>query len=83
MIAVINVDENVRHSGPHKYELRLNKYHIATFTHNREEPMHELLLKAAIAAEEKATPKNGMIEPFLDPLYDEVYFKGMAYLNSL
>lgn len=83
MIAIVNVDKNIRNSGQHDYELRINKRVVARFTHNREEPLHECLLKAAIAAEEKATPKNGMIRPFLDPLYDEVYFKGMEWLDSL
>ena len=59
MIAIVNVDENVRENGPHEYELRINKRVVARFFHNREEPLHECLIKAAIAAEEKATPKNG------------------------
>jgi len=83
MIAIVNVDENVSQSGPHEYELRINKRVVARFTHNREESLHECLLKAAISAEEKATPKNGMIRPFLDPLYDDVYYKGLEWLNSL
>lgn len=83
MIAIVNVDENVRKYGPHEYELRINRRVVARFTHNREMPLHECLLNAAIAAEGKATPKNGMIRPLLDPLYDEVYFKGLEWLDSL
>ena len=83
MIAIVNVDENIRKSGPHKYELRINKRVVARFTHNREEPLHECLLQAAIAAQEKATPKNGMVRLFLDPLYDDVYFEGLEWLDSL
>ena len=83
MIAIINVDKNVRQSGPHEYELRINRYVVARFTHNREEPLHECLLKAAIVAQEKATPRNGRIKSFLDPLYDDVYYKGIEWLNNL
>lgn len=54
MIAIVNVDKNVRKSGPHEYELRINKHVITRFAHNREEPLHECLMKAAIAAQEKA-----------------------------
>jgi len=83
MIAIVNVDENVRPDGPHEYELRINRRVVCTFTHNREEPLHECLLKAAIAAEEKAIPKNGRIRPFLEPTYDELFFDGLKWLNSL
>ena len=83
MIAIVNVDNNVKRSGPHKYELRINNNVVTTFIHNREDPLHECLLKAAIAAEVKVTPVNGRIKPFFEPRYDEVFFKGLEYLNSL
>lgn len=83
MVVIVNIEENKSKSGPQQYELRIGKNHVATFTHKREDSLHELLLKAAIAAEEKVTPRNGLVKPLLDPLYDEVYFKGMEYLNSL
>ena len=79
----VNVDKNIRRSGEHQYELRINKRVVCQFPHNREEPLHECLLKAAVAAEEKATPKKGMIRPLLEPLYDDVYFEGLKYLDSL
>ena len=82
MIAIVNVDENVRAKGPHEYELRINKRVVARFTHNREEPLHECLMKAAIAAQEKTKPKNGLIRPFLDPLYDDVYYAGVEWLDK-
>ena len=56
MISIVNIDKNVRKSGPHEYELKINDHVITRFTHNKEDPLHECLLKAAIAAEEKATP---------------------------
>lgn len=71
MIAIVNIGESVRHSGPHKYELRINRTPIATFYHNREEPLYELLLKAAIAAEEKDTDKP-------DPFHDRAFFEILA-----
>jgi len=83
MIAIVNVDKNPRLSGEHVYELRINKRVVCQFTHNREEKLHECLLKAAIAAEEKVTPKGGAIRPLLEPLYDDVYYAGLAWLASL
>jgi hypothetical protein len=83
MIAIVNVDSNARQTGLHQYELRINNHVVARFVHHREEPLHECLLRAAIAAEEKATPRNGLVRPFLEPRYDEVFFKGLEYLASL
>jgi hypothetical protein len=51
MIAIVNIGKNIRHSGPHKYELRINRAIITEFTHNRERPLWECLRKAADAAE--------------------------------
>lgn len=53
MIAIVNVDKNVRESGPHEYELRINSPVITRFTHNREEPLHECLIKAAVAVKKR------------------------------
>lgn len=83
MIAIVNVDSNARQTGLHQYELRINNRVVARFVHHREEPLHECLLRAAIAAEEKVAPKNGRVRPLLDPLYDDVYFKGLEWLDSL
>ena len=84
MIAIVNIDKNIRKSGSHKYELRINNRVVAQFTHNREEPLHECLLSAAIAAEEKVTPDSkGRVRPFLEPRYDTVFFEGLAALNEL
>jgi len=84
MICIVNVDKNVRESGPHEYELRLNNFVITRFTHERGEPMHECLLKAAIAAQEKVTPDSrGMVRPFLEPRYDKVFYEGLAAIMEL
>lgn len=83
MIGIYNIDEKVRTSGPHKYLLTINKNVIVEFIHDREKPLHECLLQAAIAAEEKATPKNGMIKPLLEPRHDDTYYEGMKWLDSL
>ncbi|MCK9526825.1 MAG: phage integrase N-terminal SAM-like domain-containing protein [Limnochordia bacterium] len=55
---------------------------MARFTHDREKPLHECLLQAAIAAEEKTRPKNGRVRPLLDPLYDEDFFRFTEWLNA-
>lgn len=80
MIAIVNVDKNVRESGPHEYELRINRHVVARFTHNREEPLHECLMKAAIAAQEKATAKDGKVRPFFEPRFDDVFYRGVEEL---
>lgn len=82
MIAIVNVDDNVRDSGPHEYELRINRRVVARFIHDREKPLHECLLHAAIAAEEKTRPKNGRVRPLLEPLYDEDFFRFTEWLNA-
>jgi len=56
MIAIVNVDKSDTASGPHKYEIRINKRVVTTFTHNREDSLQECLLKAAIAVESKVIP---------------------------
>lgn len=84
MIAIVNIDKNVRKSGPHEYELRINNFVVTRFTHNREEPLHECLMRAAIAAQEKRKPDSrGMVRPFLDPRYDDAFSKGLEALNKM
>lgn len=50
MIAIVNIDKNIRESGEHEYRLMINKKHITTFKHNREEPLSKCLHKASCAA---------------------------------
>ena len=84
MIAIVNVDKSDTASGPHKYEIRINKGVVTRFTHNREDSLQECLLKAAIAVESKVTPdKHGRRTPLLEPRYDEVNFEGLEWLASL
>ena len=82
MICIVNIDKNVRESGPHLYELRINDRVVTQFTHDREKPLHECLLAAAIAAEEKVKPQNGRVRPLLEPRYDEVFFRGIEELDG-
>lgn len=49
MIEIINVDKNVRESGPHDYEIRINRKVITRFIHNREESLGMCLLRAGMA----------------------------------
>lgn len=53
MIAIVNVDKNVRDEGPHQYELRINRTVIATFMHNREDTLDVCLERAAEAYRKK------------------------------
>jgi hypothetical protein len=78
MIAIVNVDENVRTGGPHKYELRINRKVVATFTHDREKPLRDCLLAAALAAEEAGPNHN-----FQRPRYDDVFFAGLEALSKM
>ena len=57
MIAIVNVDTIPRSSGPHIYELRINKEVIATFTHNREDSLEKCLQLASQAAAKAAAPE--------------------------
>ena len=63
MIAIVNVDTIPRSSGPHIYELRINKEVIATFTHNREDSLEKCLQLASQAA---AKAKVMRIDQYLD-----------------
>ncbi len=49
MIAIVNIDKNVRESGPHLYELRINRKVITTFIHYRERSLYQCLFAAALA----------------------------------
>ena len=49
MIAIVNIDDNPRASGTHKYEIRINRTPVAQFEHNREAPL-SLCLKRAYNA---------------------------------
>lgn len=51
MIAIVNVDENVRPRGIHTYEIRINYKTITRFTHKREESLSKCLSRAANAVE--------------------------------
>lgn len=49
MIAVVNVDPDLRPTGPHLYEVRINRKPVATFVHHREDDLSTLLERAALA----------------------------------
>lgn len=49
MIVIKNVEENPKTSGPHEYEIRINRKLICRFVHNREESLAVCLEKAAKA----------------------------------
>ena len=50
-IIIQNIDPDPRPEGSHHYQLRINRKVICEFTHNREEPLHTCLRRAADAAE--------------------------------
>lgn len=52
MIAIVNVDPNPRTEGEHLYEIRINRKVVTQFTHERSEPLHVCLERAAQAARE-------------------------------
>ncbi len=52
MLAIVNIDPNLRKTGVHRYSLRLNSLEICQFKHKREEPMSEILYLAATAVYE-------------------------------
>lgn len=85
MIAIVNVDNDIRLTGEHTYELRINQRVICTFKHNREEPLHELLLKGAIACENTYIPnrRSGDMLKYTPPRYDEVYRKGIEAFERM
>jgi hypothetical protein len=52
MIAIINVAMHPAPSGPHPYEVRVNRELITTFVHNREDGLAMCLRRAADACDE-------------------------------
>jgi len=50
MIAIINIDKNVRQTGYHLYSLSINEKGKFYFSHKREEPLSACLLSAYEAA---------------------------------
>ena len=50
MIAIVNIDPNVRATGEHLYEVRINNKPLFQFKHNREEPIQQLFKQAMEAA---------------------------------
>ena len=57
MIAIVNIDGNVRKSGPHLYEIRINREPVTRFTHDREKPLSKCLFNALLAVIEKEKQK--------------------------
>ena len=51
MIAIVNISEDLRPVGLHKYQVRINRNIIAEFTHHREEGLSTCLRKAADAVD--------------------------------
>lgn len=49
MIAIVNVDPDLRQTGPHIYQIRINRLAVTTFIHNREDDLSTLLERAAHA----------------------------------
>jgi hypothetical protein len=49
MIAIVNVSTHNNPTGPHRYEVRINREVIARFAHNREDGLTRCLEKAAAA----------------------------------
>ena len=50
MIAIVNIDKNLRETGEHLYEVRINHKPLFQFKHNREKPIQELFKQAMEAA---------------------------------
>ena len=57
MIAIVNIGGNVRKSGPHLYEIRINREPVTRFTHDREKPLSKCLFNALLAVIEKEKQK--------------------------
>lgn len=51
MIAIINIDENPRSFGVHRYQVRINRMEICQFEHKREDGLSACLMAAAKAVE--------------------------------
>ena len=64
MISIVNVDENPRSAGPHKYEIRVNNEVIGSFIHSREDELSVCFDKASYAA--KVAKQNQITEIILE-----------------
>lgn len=53
MIAIVNIEKDVKSDGPHLYEVRINFDPKARFYHNREDDLATCLRKAADAVEKE------------------------------
>jgi len=73
MIAIVNVDKNIRNTGPHEYELRINGRVITKFIHNREESLSECLMMAATAV------KNNSKKDSTDKLLSKSEFRRISF----
>ncbi len=58
MIAIVNVSPVPQETGPHLYEVRINRRVVATFVHKREKGLAACLRKAARAVETQEKIKN-------------------------
>lgn len=56
MIAIVNVDPDLRETGPHLYEVRINRTVVAKFSHRREDDMSTLFERAAHAVSAIRSP---------------------------
>lgn len=52
MIAIINIDKNLRQFGVHDYQIKINSMDICQFKHKREDGLAACLLAASKAVEE-------------------------------
>jgi hypothetical protein len=52
MIAIVNVTERPAETGPHDYEVRINRQVITRFQHRREDGLAKCLRLAADAVDE-------------------------------
>lgn len=49
MVAIVNIDPNLRESGEHLYSIRINHTEVAQCRHYREDSLYELFRAAALA----------------------------------
>ena len=60
-IIIQNIDKNLRETGEHLYQLRINNHVICEFTHNREDTLAQCLMRAEEAAA-NASAREGETE---------------------
>lgn len=58
MIAIVNVSPVPQETGPHLYEVRINRRVVATFVYKREKGLAACLRKAAKAVEIEEKIRN-------------------------